>query len=148
MRAGPWRHLFSHTTKNLVGLHPAPLVHRPAVIRMRSEQNEKPFFPTMYLLSLLQCLSIQNCQSETQFTHFSVRKTSKVASYYLLPRLIVDNEIPNALMEQVGILLPNEVVFSHRQTKTKQQREALHKRALVRWVTCCPLSLGPIKTIQ
>lgn len=69
-------------------------------------------------------------------------------SYYLLPRLIVANEIPNALIEQVCNLLPNEVVFSHRQTKTKQQRGRHIKGALVRWVTCCPLSLGSIKTIQ
>lgn len=58
---------------------------------------------------------------------------------------------PCAIMEQVGHLLLNEVffsLFSHRQTKTKQQREAVHKGALVRWVTCCPLSLRSIKTIQ
>lgn len=60
--------------------------------------------------------------SEAHSSHFSVCKTSKVTSYYLLPRLIVANEIPNALIEHVGNLLPNEVVFSHRQTKTKQQR--------------------------
>lgn len=59
---------------------------------------------------------------EAHSPHFSVRKTSKVKSYYLLPRLIVANEIPNALIEHVCNLLPNEVVFSHRQTKTKQQR--------------------------
>lgn len=66
------------------------------------------------------------------------------SSYYLLPCLTVANEIPNALIKQVGNLLLNEVVFSlfsPRQTKTKQQREAVQKRALVRWVTCCPLSL-------
>lgn len=59
-------------------------------------------------------------------------KTSKVTSYYLLPCLTAANEIPDALIEQVGNLLPNEVVFSlfsHRQTKTKQQREAVHKGA-------------------
>lgn len=61
-------------------------------------------------------------RSEAHSSHFSVRKTSKVTSYYLLPRWIVANEIPNALIVQVCNLLPNEVVFSHRQTKTKQQR--------------------------
>lgn len=77
--------------------------------------------------------------------------TSKVTSYYLLLCLTAANEIPSALIKQVGNLLPNEEVvslFSHRQTKTKQQREAVHKGALVRWVTCCPLSLRSIKTIQ
>lgn len=71
-------------------------------------------------------------------------KASQVTSYYLLPCLTVANEIPNVLIKQVGNLLLNEVafsLFSPRQTKTKQQREAVQKGALVRWVTCCPLSL-------
>lgn len=49
----------------------------------------------------------------------SVCKTSKVTSYYLLPRLIVANEIPEALIEQVGNLLPNEVVFFSQTNKNK-----------------------------
>lgn len=131
MCAGPWRHRFLHTTMNLVLLsfHPAPLVSaaKPSTVvsactdlqTLQEKWNKKKNCFTSLLGKHFERLFIWN---EAHSSRFSVRKTSKVTSYYLLPRLIVANEIPNALIEQVCNLLPNEVVFSHRQTKTKQQR--------------------------
>lgn len=107
-----------------------------------------PALGTHFLIEQKGVSSLRLARATLILPSRSTGETSKVTSYYLLPRLIVANQIPSVLVEQVGHLLPNEVLFSHRQTKTKQQREAVHKRAVVRWVTCCLLSRRSIKTIQ
>lgn len=110
----------------LLSFHPALLVSAaepstvvfPALtcnLYRKSETKRKNTLP----LRSANTPSVFLFRAKLILSFFSVRKTSKVTSYYLLARLIVANEIPNALIEQVCNLLPNEVVFSHRQTKTK-----------------------------
>lgn len=129
MCAGPWRHcvLAHHNEPCFTQLPPCTAgqrsqtlhchlpLHWLATFTGKVKQKEKQL--RLFARQTLWALS-----AKAHSSCFSVHKTSKVTSYYLLPRLIVANEIPNALIEQVCNLLPNEVVFSHKQTKTKQQR--------------------------